>query len=647
MSLTNSLYGEKKETIHLQADATSLADLKAEMVRKKVEALQNRQKGNYRPEKKGGDGKKANIWSKENTGILARMHKDMEKEKEEEMTWQRSKSIMERKSKIYASLKEGKGRSEIASNFLVEFGKKSDSDSDSDDGRKKDYDYPADGEDDEWVEYTDSLGRTRTCMRKDLKKLQQKDRKKEPRERKESSSSEDSDRNDDRDKSNDEPDMLSEDMRREMIRQKWEKEEMENLTKDSLHYTDVRFDEARNHGAAFYAFSKDEQTRLKEQVTLKKLHEETDNARLEKERKAEKRKREMADRIWKIKQKRREKLGLPPLEDEPPKVDTNGDEDTEQGVDFTKSVVDGLKMFRKNQEEEEKRKNEIKRRENLRDWDLGKDGLDEMKKEWKVLTQQEWLSKQRLERNQDFAPPTAFNEAKNILKKKDEEYKKNADMKRQKSKVHNFKTFSDNKPSTSKNAMQNLDSFNYSDGTFNDHQNSRAKNNKFDPMAALEAESTNPMAALDRVSADPMGALDEASTNESYMPSNLYNVPPPSYNVPPPAFSQYNQIKETKKSPTASGYSTAMRLDLHRKMQESSYLPQSGLNRRIINELEEQESDSEENEEEDAPRGRRNEIAPPCDMQYFNNTETKNKNKVKISTDMRDSFAQGLQARKK
>merc|ERR1719444_566860 len=101
------------------------------------------------------------------------------------MTWQRSKSIMERKSKIYASLKEGKGRSEIASNFLVEFGKKSDSDSDSDDGRKKDYDYPADGEDDEWVEYTDSLGRTRTCMRKDLEKLQQKNRKKEPRERKE------------------------------------------------------------------------------------------------------------------------------------------------------------------------------------------------------------------------------------------------------------------------------------------------------------------------------------------------------------------------------------------------------------------------------------------------------------------------------
>ena len=48
MSLTNSIYGEKKETLQLRADATSLADLKAEMVRKKAEALQNKQKGNYR-----------------------------------------------------------------------------------------------------------------------------------------------------------------------------------------------------------------------------------------------------------------------------------------------------------------------------------------------------------------------------------------------------------------------------------------------------------------------------------------------------------------------------------------------------------------------------------------------------------------------
>jgi len=117
MSIRQGLYGEKKEVIYLQADATSLADLKAETVRKKTEAVQNRQKGNYRPEKNNEKKKKANIWSKENSGLIARMQRDMEVKAEEERTWQKSKSIMERKSKIYDSLKESKGRSEVSSRF--------------------------------------------------------------------------------------------------------------------------------------------------------------------------------------------------------------------------------------------------------------------------------------------------------------------------------------------------------------------------------------------------------------------------------------------------------------------------------------------------------------------------------------------------
>ena len=80
-----SLYGDTKDAKRLQVDATSLADLKAELYRKKGEAVKNRQKGNYRPEKaEAGGGKKTNIWSKENTGLLARMQKDMETKREEE-----------------------------------------------------------------------------------------------------------------------------------------------------------------------------------------------------------------------------------------------------------------------------------------------------------------------------------------------------------------------------------------------------------------------------------------------------------------------------------------------------------------------------------------------------------------------------------
>ena len=57
------------------------------------------------------------------------------------------------------------------------------------------------------------------------------------------------------------PDLLSEDGRRELLRQKWEKEEEENMKKSELHYNDVLFNEARTHGAAFYSFSRDESTR--------------------------------------------------------------------------------------------------------------------------------------------------------------------------------------------------------------------------------------------------------------------------------------------------------------------------------------------------------------------------------------------------
>ena len=53
-----SLYGDFKEAKKLQVDAGSLADLKAELYRKRGEAVKNRQKGNYRPEKTLDKGEK-------------------------------------------------------------------------------------------------------------------------------------------------------------------------------------------------------------------------------------------------------------------------------------------------------------------------------------------------------------------------------------------------------------------------------------------------------------------------------------------------------------------------------------------------------------------------------------------------------------
>ena len=66
-----SLYGEDKNAKRLTADSTSLADLKAELHRKRGEALNNKVKGNFRPEKVNNEGeKKNNIWSKKRHLIL-------------------------------------------------------------------------------------------------------------------------------------------------------------------------------------------------------------------------------------------------------------------------------------------------------------------------------------------------------------------------------------------------------------------------------------------------------------------------------------------------------------------------------------------------------------------------------------------------
>ena len=105
--------------------------------------------------------------------------------------------------------------------------------------------------DDEWVEYTDALGRSRKCLKKDLPDLVRND--KELYKYKEEvkihlsysrlvssvkfgilfSLQEARERELEEAKA---ADLMSEDMRRELLRQKWEKEEEENLQKRNVHY---------------------------------------------------------------------------------------------------------------------------------------------------------------------------------------------------------------------------------------------------------------------------------------------------------------------------------------------------------------------------------------------------------------------------
>ena len=142
----------------LNSDSAALVDLKAEVYRKKQEAEYNkahgRNKANFAQENKN---KKNNIWSKSNVGVLKRSSEEAEKERKERIRIQAS---LEQKAAIYDKLKDGRYKDKDKL-FLVNF---------DEEESIQNYD-----DEDEWVEYTDALGRTRKCHRSDLEEMKQQD----------------------------------------------------------------------------------------------------------------------------------------------------------------------------------------------------------------------------------------------------------------------------------------------------------------------------------------------------------------------------------------------------------------------------------------------------------------------------------------
>ena len=384
----------------LSSDSTSLVDLKAEVFRKKEEALYN--KANSRTQAKANDPlkkNKNNIWSKTNVGILKRNSEDLEKSRKEQM---RIQMALEQKAEVYDKLKSGKYKDKD-NVFLVNF-----DDDEAEEEIEQDY-----GDEDEWVDYTDALGRTRKCHKSDLIEMKKRDVEQFGEEGITS-------------KTEAEQTLLSEDMRRDFLRQKWEKEEEENMRKTQLHYKDVLFDEARTHGASFYNFSRNESDRLSQMENLESLHNETVEARAKKDAKKSNLDAKMAARLKKVRDKKRLKMGLPLLPDNDDLVKTSSGENISDKVQnepndqsIEASVLDGLRDLRK-KEEENRMRNSI-----VREWDIGKEGVnatkptdqDEFKEklkintrliEKKVLSQQEWNDKKRSERAQEFAPPQNY-----------------------------------------------------------------------------------------------------------------------------------------------------------------------------------------------------------------------------------------------
>ncbi|CAG5136747.1 unnamed protein product [Candidula unifasciata] len=388
---------------------SSMVDLKAELFRKQEEFKRQKAAGSNiirgaKPEKNT----KGSIWNQQNPGVLARAKNDeASRTSEEEDVHSKSRKALEQKARLYDKLCNNSTiPDEDGSNYyLVDFQKKV-IDSiveDREANRKKEAEEEAEAErvaltavipepvdpNEEWIDFKDSLGRDRRCMKKDLDDLMKQDRDlalAASRKTRESGTERDS---------NELPSLMSSDMHREMMRQKWEDEmkELQEKGQQEIHYSNVQFDEIRSHGVGFFQFSKDHERREAQLEDLKKMREETVDEHSRKEHIKDKRKAMIEARLAKVRQRRN-------LKEPAPEVKSECDEDS--GTVGPKLSEASLASAPENviKKEEVEKQAEEKRKAHIREWDRGKQTDLPVKKNYVEVL--------RDEREPEFAPPSLY-----------------------------------------------------------------------------------------------------------------------------------------------------------------------------------------------------------------------------------------------
>ncbi|GFS12499.1 coiled-coil domain-containing protein 174 [Elysia marginata] len=407
--------------------SSSMVDLKAELFRKQEEFKKQKEKNALftRPTKSVKDTK--SIWSKQNSGVLARAQKDLatkEKDDEEEEMLVKSRRILEQKTKVYDSITSSSTIPEEDGSeyFLVDFqkkaidviveerekGRKLEEQKKEEEAERKSLSAEisaASCPEDEWVDFVDSLGRDRRCMKKDLSTLMKKDQElaKAQAKKKEASMkrfdshepiSSSSSKGGLANKMSDVlPHLMSQDMHREMMRQKWENEARELLDKgqDEVHYSNVQFDEIRAHGVGYYQFSKDHSKRQEELEELQKLRDETKNQQSTKEKIKDKRKAMLEARLAKVRQRRK-------LKEEVVEAGKIAEEKDVKEYDSSK-LKDDVSILKT--EGDTKKEAEEKRKNHVREWDKDK-------AECNTWGLKDYVTWRRKERENEFAPPSLY-----------------------------------------------------------------------------------------------------------------------------------------------------------------------------------------------------------------------------------------------
>ncbi|XP_042310579.1 coiled-coil domain-containing protein 174 isoform X2 [Sceloporus undulatus] len=446
----------------LDVTVASLVDLKAELFRKQEEFKKEKLlKDAGAPVKPKATSKKPSIWTKQNKGVSDRAEKDAEQKIEEQQTLDKSRQKLEEKAQLYEKMTKGDFPDEETEDlYLVDFTQKiidkhrevqelcaneaarqaAEKDKEEEERVSEVEIPPPQDPTEEWVDYVDSLGRSRRCMKKDLPHLLQMDKELQGKRQMTEGKT-----------------LLSEDMRRELQRQEWEKEEEEALRRPMgpIHYEDIRENEARQLGVGYFAFARDQALRKKQMETLEMLREQTTDQRTKREHLKEKRKAVLEARLSKIRAKKRLRDG-----------DTK-----ENGEDVVDPVPAEAKPVEVPRVSTESRKVEVVIQERkdtkpgvpyVREWDKGKEFTFGM-----------WSKKQtelRNERDPEFAPPSAY-----FVGQK---------------RACDFKTQNWNKPGSSyetieQNLTRNLPS------SSTETLNNNSQSNQFQPTQAYESSPQN------------------------------------------------------------------------------------------------------------------------------------------------------------
>uniref|UniRef100_A0A8C6LWF6 Coiled-coil domain containing 174 n=1 Tax=Nothobranchius furzeri TaxID=105023 RepID=A0A8C6LWF6_NOTFU len=305
---------KKKKT--LDVAASSLVDLKAELYRKQEQFKREKlgqESSDAGHRAKSTANKKPNIWSKQNAGVSARAAKDAEQLTEEQISLDTARRKLEEKARLYDQMTKGDfPDEETEALYLVDFTQKIiDKQKETFAPKKREQEDeereslspipPPQNPDEEWVDFVDALGRSRRCMKKDLPSFQKLD---QDIKGTGAITSENT--------------LLSEDMRRELQRREWEREEEEAMKRPvgPVHYENIRAQEARDLGVGYFAFAHDEEQRRKQRETLDMLRDQTTEQRTKRERLKDKRKAILQARLAKVRQRKKKKGKLDGTEED-------------------------------------------------------------------------------------------------------------------------------------------------------------------------------------------------------------------------------------------------------------------------------------------------------------------------------------------